>query len=204
LPEASQIIGRDAAADDCCFGPCNCGVDPGDGDADVTFAEDAGMPDGNEDEPETNPCGCTETGAHILPEASQISGRGAAANDCCLGSCDCGVVPGDGDATATGAERAWVGKPADGTEAAAGAGLVSRLPATMHVLPEESQIIELVTIELAAVDGAAFVAGYWLGDPDDCAIATVLHSRTKPVAIKPRSRLKLSILQSPPLPTVIF
>jgi hypothetical protein len=199
-PEASQTIGRDSVAGDCCFGPCNCGVAPGGGDADVMRVGDAGMLGGDEDEPETTPCGCIEIGAHILPEVSQTSGRDAAANDCCLRPCNCGVVAGDDDAAATDAEPAEVGGPADGTEAAAGAGLFSCLPATTQTLPEESQIIALVTAELPAVGSAGFAAGRWLGGPDDCAIATGPHSRTKPMATKPRIRLKLSILLSSPLP----
>ncbi|MBV8360274.1 MAG: hypothetical protein JO189_20415 [Deltaproteobacteria bacterium] len=114
---------------------------------------------------------CTEIGAHILPDASQSSGRGAVADNCCFSGCDSEAAPGGGDAAAPDAELAGACAPAGEAEAAAGAGLVRRLPVTMHISPEESQIKEFVTVEFPGVD-AAFGVGHLLGDFDDSAIAT--------------------------------
>jgi len=167
-------------------------------DADVVLREDVAVPGGNGDRLEIDFCaGCIETVAHILPDASQIRDRGAVADNCCFSGRDSGVAPGDGDTAAPDAELAGARTPTEEVEAAAGAEPVRRLPVTMHISPEESQIKEFVTVEFPGGD-AAFVVEHSLGDPDDWAIATGLHIKTNPAAIMPHNPLKLSILLSPP------
>ncbi|MBV8054215.1 MAG: hypothetical protein JO071_03130 [Deltaproteobacteria bacterium] len=114
-----------------------------------------------------------------------------------MGGRDFGVGPGDGDAAAPDAELAGALRPAEGAVVVDGMGPVRRLPVTMHISPEESQIKEFVTVEFFGGDFALIVGGS-LGDLDDWAIATELPNRTTPVAIMLHSPLKLSILLSPP------
>ena len=87
-------------------------------DADVALREDVAAPGGNGDMLAIEFCaGCTETAAHILPDPSQISDRGAVADNCCFSGRDSGVAPGDGDVATADAELAGARPPAEEAEA---------------------------------------------------------------------------------------
>jgi hypothetical protein len=111
------------------------------------------------------PAGCPETDVHILPDASQMSGRGAMVNDCCFRGSNPGVAIADGETWATVADLTGVGKAAEGAERTARMGPIVGLLATMHISPEESQIKEFETLKLGGTE-AALVVGRSLGGPD--------------------------------------
>jgi hypothetical protein len=86
-----------------------------------------------------------DAGAHILPDTSQMR---AVATGCDLGGRSSEAVTWDGDGEAGGTELASLREEAEGGRAAAAALPVPRLPTAMQISPEESQISELMTVEL--------------------------------------------------------